>query len=1274
MLPVVTGLQLFAALPHGASGVAVMDTRVVRKESEGTSSDIRLDMRVISSMLACGESPAVGLDSGGGAGVPVVTGLSPEVVPAVDGRQWVTVRGRNFAENAVVTLRVDGGVYVIPAERTLWVSFSEIRIYINVTAEEADWTAQVTNPGFQSSALLSFAVGFPDITPAGAVDFGVVAPGGSVERSFVVRNRGASAAALSVSVSAPFAVVNGPFAALAGGGEQVVEVRYAPAGVGSDSRMVVFGLGTRSMGRVVSGRSAAAVVGMGGVEGTVTVTGGGVLANAAVEVNRIEGTASLRTGVSSTTDARGRFRLSGLAAGHYEIRASPPAKYRSNYENDVVTVDVSAGLTASAFLTLPVGDNPRVVDHKEIPVVLVRGRGKYNKGEYEYWQYIRERLIADGFKYVWDPYIDAGGAFRINGEKGIGFNAEKLKAFIEYQMQGSDMDEFYAQHGFRANEVNIVAHSMGGLITREYLQRFRSAIFKSGTLPLVNDVIMLGTPHAGSLLADVSVGIFDHFGGAWESDRALHTMHMRAWSRRWPVGQDVKLYQVGGTAGNADLSSLLYVGWTYLRGHSPPGDRISDGAVTTLSSRGQYMEDQGLFSGAAMFAGFPSSLKQYSLKSCFSPPGNEIGHQLRSVNHSGLLNDLPIAVWLADILGGGTPKPLSYFGGAPAAVLSVDLQGSDDSGEVGLSETEIVADDLSYYDSGELSATQSITAVVNIDPTEKAQFMVSGSSTSLWVTLESPAGVGYDITNSVGFSNVTFAVSDDTKSAFLVVTLDNPEAGEWRVELGADENAEFRIYMSVASEIELMVSEAGAVAVGADMPLLAAAVSGGTNLPITAAVAELVSESGVATNVVLYDDGSHNDYNAGDDIYGRLLATAGFSGDYQLIYRVEGAHPSGTGRYERVEIKSLTMGDSDGFIVGVDGYEAIDTDDNGLADFVRVDVRVSISTTGEYSVVGDMVVGDSDVRISSESDFSLSSNGTAVVSLLFDAHDLPQGEFFCGFMLGEIRLSRVTDQQMQWLNTFNSGESVGVSMYNQISRSIRLSGAFDFGGVRIGTQKVSRISLHNYGWERVTVGGINLPQGFTGDFSGDIRPGEEVEVPVVFTPVAETSYTGRFEIVSDAAVGDFAMDISGLGLPEAVLYDQWATNSSLPTGMSSPTNILNSDGIPNYLAYIYNIDPVTGIAPGDTNALPFWHLGQTNRSVMLDYRLNATAVDFSFDVETSTNLMDSLWQIVAPEDIEALELDPLTGDPRFRIKKDLADSPSWFMRYKVEFYGEGGGE
>lgn len=93
-------------------------------------------------------------------GEPRITSMAPSPVPPLNGRQWLTINGENFAASATVTLYSRDGAHPIPSDRTTVDSGSRIRVFVNVTTEPAEWSAVVTNPlSGESSVPYSFTVG-----------------------------------------------------------------------------------------------------------------------------------------------------------------------------------------------------------------------------------------------------------------------------------------------------------------------------------------------------------------------------------------------------------------------------------------------------------------------------------------------------------------------------------------------------------------------------------------------------------------------------------------------------------------------------------------------------------------------------------------------------------------------------------------------------------------------------------------------------------------------------------------------------------------------------------------------------------------------------------------------------------------------------------------------------------------------------------------------------------------------------------------------------------
>lgn len=112
------------------------------------------------------------------------------------------------------------------------------------------------------------------------------------------------------------------------------------------------------------------------------------------------------------------------------------------------------------------------------PVLLVHGWGMSSCTT---WPVMKARLEGDGYRvYTIDFSNNIGSSKR---------NAEELRAKV---------DRILAETG--AAKVDIVAHSMGGLSTRYYTKYLGGGV-------KVNDVVELGSPNHGTVVALVAFGI-----------------------------------------------------------------------------------------------------------------------------------------------------------------------------------------------------------------------------------------------------------------------------------------------------------------------------------------------------------------------------------------------------------------------------------------------------------------------------------------------------------------------------------------------------------------------------------------------------------------------------------------------------------------------------------------------------------------------------------------------------------------------------------------------
>ncbi len=148
------------------------------------------------------------------------------------------------------------------------------------------------------------------------------------------------------------------------------------------------------------------------------------------------------------------------------------------------------------------------------PVILVHGLWS-NWKAWESWQ----NILTTSHSYDWKAFpvgekpekgiMNTGGAFLSTDRTNTIFeNSQQLGKYVRY-----------AQEDRNAWHVDIVAHSMGGLISRHYVHNFMPQV-EDGR-PQIAHLVMLGTPNMGSPCADVMNSTFEFLGKDVEAVRQL---------------------------------------------------------------------------------------------------------------------------------------------------------------------------------------------------------------------------------------------------------------------------------------------------------------------------------------------------------------------------------------------------------------------------------------------------------------------------------------------------------------------------------------------------------------------------------------------------------------------------------------------------------------------------------------------------------------------------------------------------------------------------------
>ncbi len=109
--------------------------------------------------------------------------------------------------------------------------------------------------------------------------------------------------------------------------------------------------------------------------------------------------------------------------------------------------------------------------------------------------------------------------------------------------------------------------------------------------------------------------------------------------------------------------------------------------------------------------------------------------------------------------------------------------------------------------------------------------------------------------------------------------------------------------------------------------------------------------------------------------------------------------------------------------------------------------------------------------------------------------------------------------------------------------TIVLSGNMDFGEVELGKQKKSNLTVTNSGTSTLMVKNIQYPEGYSGDWIGNIPAGSSQNITITFNPYQEKFYTGSIVINSNATIGTNTIAVLGQGVTQTSVLDFESNNN-----------------------------------------------------------------------------------------------------------------------------------
>jgi len=198
-----------------------------------------------------------------------------------------------------------------------------------------------------------------------------------------------------------------------------------------------------------------------------------------------------------------------------------------------------------------------------------------------------------------------------------------------------------------------------------------------------------------------------------------------------------------------------------------------------------------------------------------------------------------------------------------------------------------------------------------------------------------------------------------------------------------------------------------------------------------------------------------------------------------------------------------------------------------------------------------------------------------------------------------LELTQTTTVKARAFKSGMTGSAVASATYVRQTRIIRIVPlSLDFGNVEVGQCATNTVQTINDGNTNLTVTSVSYPSEISvSPITFIVGRGQSNTITVIFTPVAEGSYSGRVTVVSDATSGDTGFSVTGRGVIMTTGVSQIVLTTNSVIGGSGAWDVQT------YTATFYGahhvVDnqtgPVSESAPGN-----FW-IGRENTYQYVPY-------------------------------------------------------------------------
>jgi hypothetical protein len=563
------------------------------------------------------------------------------------------------------------------------------------------------------------------------------------------------------------------------------------------------------------------------------------------------------------------------------------------------------------------------------------------------------------------------------------------------------------------DRVNIVAHSKGGLDSREFTETSTS----------VEKLVQLGTPNAGSPLADaIQSGSISLLG----------------------IGGNIVANLLAGGVGGYQLTTTYMAGYNHFHGFNP---KVSYMAIGGLQTPGGWFSDpggkilEGIVGPGDLIVPLSSvhALPYTDNRTVFSTFPPTFGPASHTQIHQN-----PTAFAIA----GSLIK-------APGLSSSSLASGSVMSSSVRALRTANAASNPTLQHAqtfgGKLQQPQTATHTVAVDSATTLAFTLLHPEGDLDLKLTDPNGQVFDATTIIGRSDVSRQEAEIPGGFIEVYAFTGSFVpGNWTATVTAKNTngpVDYNLIAWLDSAPLQMTTAVDklSVPVGGSF-VLSATLRDGT-LPVTGATvnaAVLLPDGITLKKLVLSDNGSAPDTVANDGIYTARFSETTQAGPYGIAVDASGT-TSGTPFTREAYLSNFATASSSTILTGLHD-SGRDLNGNGLFDQLVLEVPVQITASGTYRLAATLADSSGNVLETSDS-FNLTPASTSV-ELVFDGATLFAHGVNGPYQITSVRMAEERNQVILPLTETNSTFSTSPYLFTQFEGAkLALTGTNSAAGV-----------------------------------------------------------------------------------------------------------------------------------------------------------------------------------------------------------------------------------